>query len=42
MPIVKIENNKNYTFGVWKIEESIDQLLKQINPTKKEKLEISL
>ena len=40
MPITKITKTKKYTLVLWKIEESILDLLKQLNPAEKELIEI--
>ena len=41
MPITKINKTKKYTLVLWKIKESILDLLKQLNPTEKELIEIN-
>ena len=41
MPIIKINKTENYTLILWKIEEDITDLLKQLNPEEKALIEIN-
>ena len=38
MPIIKVKKTKEYIYGIWEITETINELLKKLNPSK---LEIS-
>lgn len=40
MSIIKIKKNTEYTLVIWKIEEDMNSLLKQLKPTKQETNEI--
>ena len=42
MPIIKIEKGKNYDWGLWKIEETVDDLLKDLKLTDIEKKRVSV
>lgn len=40
MPIIKIEKTKDYVYGLWKIEETINELLSKLSPNKFEKKQL--
>lgn len=40
MPLVKRKESTKYTYAVWKIEESLEELIEQLNPNKQELIEI--
>ena len=40
MPIIKIKKTKDYVYGLWKIEETINELLSKLNPNKFEKKQL--
>ena len=40
MPLTKTQKRKNYTYALWKIEESMAELLRQLQGTKQELVEI--
>jgi len=40
MPLIKTRKRKNYTYALWKIEESMAELLRQLQATKQELVEI--
>ena len=37
MPIIKIKKTKDYVYGLWKIEETINELLSKLSPNKFER-----
>ena len=40
MPLTKTQKRKNYTYALWKIEESMAELLRRLQATKQELVEI--
>tara|TARA_B100000902_G_scaffold262285_1_gene248513 strand:+ start:34 stop:630 length:597 start_codon:yes stop_codon:yes gene_type:complete len=40
MPIIKIKKTKDYIYGLWKIEETINELLSKLSPNKFEKKQL--
>ena len=40
MPLTKTQKRENYTYALWKIEESMAELLRQLQATKQELVEI--
>ena len=40
MPLIKTRKRKNYTYGLWEIKESTAELLRQLQATKQELVEI--
>ena len=40
MPIIKIKKTKDYVYGLWKIEETINDLLSKLSPNKFEKKQL--
>ena len=41
MPILNTQKTKNYTYAIWHIDESLDELLSLLNVTEKEYEEIN-
>lgn len=42
MPIIKIEKTKEYAYGLWRIEENLDELLQKLNPNKLEENQLEI
>ena len=40
MPIIKVNKTKEYIYGIWKITENAEQLLKKLNPNKFEIIQL--
>jgi len=40
MPIIKVKKTKEYIYGLWEIEETLNELLEKLNPNKIEKTQI--
>ena len=40
MPLIKRKESTKYTYAVWSIEESLQELIEQLNPNKQELIEI--